>query len=100
MFEPNSRYASVELATVDVADASGRIRPVRYVRRRFIPPAPDAPAAVEHRVIQGERPDHLAARYFGDPTLFWRLCDVNFVIRPDELTRDAGSIVEIHVTAG
>ena len=43
----------------------------------------------EHTVVQGERLDHLAARYFGPhPELFWRLCDVNVAMRPDEVIEE------------
>jgi hypothetical protein len=36
-------------------------------------------------MLPGERLDHIAARYLGDPTQFWRICDATAVIRPAEL---------------
>ena len=37
---------------------------------------------------QGDRLDNIAARYLGDPEQFWRICDANGAMRPDELTDD------------
>ena len=61
-------------------------RKIVYKRRRFIPPVEDTGTLVEHTVIQGERLDNIAARYMGDPTQFWRICDANLILKPDELT--------------
>ena len=42
---------------------------------------------VEHSVKEGDRLDNIAAHYLGDPEQFWRLCDANEAMQPDELTR-------------
>jgi len=84
-FEPGSRYAELETATRVVTDADGNDRVLRYQRRRIIPPQDDLPTLAEHRIADGERLDVITARYAGDPTLFWRLCDANAVLRPEEL---------------
>jgi nucleoid-associated protein YgaU len=39
----------------------------------------------EHRVIEGERLDQLAYRYYGDPLKYWLICDANDAIFPEEL---------------
>lgn len=39
----------------------------------------------EHRVVEGERLDQLAYRYYGDPLLFWLICDANKTIFPEDL---------------
>lgn len=39
----------------------------------------------EHRVIEGERLDQLAQRYYGDPLKYWLICDANEAIFPDDL---------------
>jgi nucleoid-associated protein YgaU len=39
----------------------------------------------EHRVVAGERLDQLAYRYYGDPLLYWLICDANDTIFPEEL---------------
>ena len=84
-------------ARVVVADrllADGLQRVVAYKRRRFLPAVGGAPTLVEHTVAQGERLDNITALYLGDPTLFWRLCDANLVLRPDELEQ-VGRVITI-----
>lgn len=88
MLEPTSRYAGLEVATTTVADGVGGQRAARYLRRRF-PPQPAAlPTLAEHVVSGGDRLDLITARYLGDPTQFWRICDANLVVHPAELTAD------------
>lgn len=85
VFAPTSRYATVPTAQIEIDGVT-----VVYVRRRFVP-QPDAVAAFgAHTVIQGERLDHIAARYLGDAELFWRICDANRALRPAELTETTG----------
>lgn len=86
MFEPTSRYFGLETTTLTLSDG----REVRYVRRRFLPPAAPGAIFAEHTVAEGERLDHITARYLGDPELFWQLCDINNAMRPDELTAEIG----------
>jgi len=85
MFDPTSRYANLETATLTYTDADGVTRVVAYKRRRFIPSPAGQTVLLEHAVVQGERLDSLTARYLGDPTQFWRVCDANLVLRPEEL---------------
>ena len=94
MFEPGSRYYHLETATLTVTRPDGAAVEIRYVRRRFIPPADDDTVLVEHAVSQQERLDHITARYLDDPTQFWRVCDANVVLRPDELER-IGRVIRI-----
>jgi hypothetical protein len=56
-----------------------------YLRRRFVPSPERFGLVQEHRVTSGERLDHIAANYFGDPELFWRVCDANGALKPEEL---------------
>jgi hypothetical protein len=98
-FDPGSRYYEVETATRTVTDAEGNDRVLRYKRRRAIPPQDDLPTLAEHRVTEGDRLDNITARYAGDPTLFWRLCDANAVLRPDELEA-VGRIIRIAMARG
>ena len=37
----------------------------------------------------------LSSRYLGDPTQFWRICDVNNVQQPNELTDNIGTVIKI-----
>lgn len=78
MFDPKSRYAA--LAPYAVVDRRGRTVQV-------LPPAP-APAQSElgiHALRQGQRLDHLAAHYLADPAGFWRICEQNNAMLPDQL---------------
>ena len=95
MFDASSRYAKVSDETVSVTDPDGTQRTVTYKARRFVPPAASMTTLVEHTVADGERLDVITARYVGDPTQFWRLCDANTVLRPDELTEQAGRVIDI-----
>ena len=47
---------------------------------------------VEHTVAAGERLDTVTARYLGDPTQFWQICDANHVLEPDELEVVGGTV--------
>lgn len=94
MFDRNSRYYGLPTLALTVSGPDGSPRDVRYVSRRFVPRDP-GPIIVEHSVMQGERLDNITARYLGDPTQFWRVCDSNTILRPDELTASVGRIIRI-----
>lgn len=94
MFEPTSRYANLSDATLTLTDAEGRPRVIVYKRRRWIPDYAGATILLEHTVVQGERLDNITARYLGEPTLFWRVCDANGVLQPAEL-EETGRAVRI-----
>lgn len=81
LISPSSRYADTDTATLQTAD--GRI--VAYLRRRFVPPADRFETIQEHVVTAGERLDNLTANFLGDPEQFWRLCDANGAMLPEEL---------------
>ena len=55
-------------------------------------------ARLGHRVQGGERPDHIAHRYFRDSQRFWRLCDANETLWPDELVSEPGRKIRIPST--
>ncbi len=95
MFDTGSRYYKIENASISVKDSGGKERNIVYKRRRFIPSAGDMTTLVEHTVIQGERLDNITARYLGDPTLFWRVCDASLILNPDELTAESGRLIKI-----
>jgi len=94
MFEPTSRYARIENATLTVLDDSVQPRVIVYKRRRFIPAGEGSTTLVEHTVAQEERLDNITARYLGDPTQFWQVCDANGVLEPAEL-EELGRAVRI-----
>jgi len=95
MFEPTSRYYSIETVKITVGDNAGEPRVISYKRRRIIPSGETMTTLVEHTVVEGDRLDNLAARYVGDPEQFWRICDANNVLRPEELTEEIGSVIKI-----
>jgi hypothetical protein len=88
MLSRNSRYANVPQGALEVGD-----RKVPYIKMRPVP----EPAASQfvHVVGAGERPDHLAYRYYRDPERFWRLCDANRIMWPNDLVREAGRAIVV-----
>jgi hypothetical protein len=95
-FPPSSRYAGVEIATW--RDPTGREVP--YLRRRFLPAVEDGAVLGVHRVAAHDRLDNLTARYLGDPEQFWRLCDANGAMHPDELTAELDRPLRIPLPEG
>jgi len=96
LFPPNSRYHGIETAKITAADG----RSIVCLRRRFLPPPERFTVIQEHTVSQGDRLDNLAAKYLGDPEQFWRICDANGAMRPEELTETPGSKVLIALPQG
>ncbi len=95
MFDATSRYAKLDVASLDVPGPDGSRRPVRYVTRRLIPAVSPGDTLVEHTVTAGERLDRVTARYLGDPAQFWRIADANQAIRPEETTDRPGTVLRI-----
>ena len=97
MFPPTSRYDGL-----DDGDAHrGRTaRSIAYLRRRFVPPPERFALLAEHVVAQGDRLDNIAAQYLGDPEQFWRICDANGAMRPEELTETLGRALRITLPEG
>ena len=95
MFEATSRYAPLAVRSLSATGPDAEPREIRYVERRFVPPPGAGVTLVEHTVVEGERPDHIAAKYLGDPAQFWRVADANGVMRPAELTDQPGQRVII-----
>jgi hypothetical protein len=42
-----------------------------------------------HSVVQEDRLDLLAFTFYRDPEQFWRICDANLTLRPDDLLQVA-----------
>lgn len=96
-FPPNSRYARTPILAYDRGD--GR-PPVAYLGRRLLPRPERLGLLGEHAVVDGDRLDNLAGRYFGDPELWWRIADANLAGHPDELTATIGRRLRITVAEG
>ena len=60
-------------------------REVRYLRRRFIPPAAMQTVAFRLTLAPGQRADIVASETLGDPELSWLLADANDISRPSDL---------------
>ncbi|HZS09151.1 MAG TPA: LysM domain-containing protein [Blastocatellia bacterium] len=96
LFPPNSRYQGIETATLETTAG----RTVIYLRRRFVPPPERFELLFEHTVVAGARLDTIAALHLGDPELFWRICDANAAMRPEELTEPPGRRLRITLPEG
>lgn len=88
------RYAGLEVVRISTPGPDGAPREVAYTRRRLVPDYRDQPVLAEHRVVDGQRLDVVAALYAGDPERFWVLCDANRVLHPTELEQ-VGRVVRI-----
>jgi hypothetical protein len=95
LFGMNSRYASIATATLTRPDGTTIV----YLRRRFCPDPDRMALLLEHSVSQGERLDNITAHYLGDPELFWRVCDANNVLAPEEL-ETLGRLIRITLPEG
>jgi hypothetical protein len=95
-FPPTSRYYGIATATLKTPEGNAIV----YLRRRFVPPPERFILLQEHTVTEGDRLDNLAAHYVGDPEQFWRICDANGAIRPDELTETVGRRLRITLPEG
>lgn len=91
MFPPNSRYHAIEIVKLTV----GSGREIVHLRRRFLPDAAASVVVAEHTVTEGDRLDNVTAEQLGDPEQFWRVCDANNAMRPDDLMAEIGRRLRI-----
>ena len=95
-FPPTSRYYGIEITSITTPDGE----PVPYLRRRFLPTSASFAPLSEHVVSEGERMDLIAARELGDAEAYWRICDANDAMRPDDLTASIGQRLAITLPQG
>lgn len=95
-FPATSRYYGIEVAQL----ATSAQAPVAYVRRRILPSPERFSLLQEHLVSEEERLDNITNRYLGDPQQFWRICDANGVMDPNELTDTTGATIRITLPEG
>jgi hypothetical protein len=91
MLEHDSRYYNLKTAEFKADDGSI----ISYKKRRFLPKAETMHTQAEVTVTEGERPDLIAARIYGDSEQFWRICDANNTMNPFELTEKIGAKLRI-----
>jgi len=73
---------------------------VSYLSRRIIPPTSIYTQTQNYSVVAGDRLDNLAARFLGDPILFWMIADANGAENPDDLTATPGTVIQIPLVSG
>lgn len=95
-FSPTSRYYDTPTKTLPMADGVSLV----YLSRRFVPAGSRFALFSSHTVLAGERLDNIAAAELGDPLAFWRICDANDAMRPDELTDRIGRRLRITLPEG
>ena len=96
VFPANSRYQNVDTTKLVLPDGTQIV----YLERRFLP-SPDSFSIMQrYRVTQGDRLDNIAAQFIGDPEQFWRICDANGAMRPDDLTEVIGRQLQIALPSG
>ena len=69
MIFKGSRYAGTVVIQASTVAGERRALALRRI--------PAAPGVLEHIVMDGERLDQLAARFYGDPVKYWLLLDAN-----------------------
>jgi hypothetical protein len=95
-FPPSSRYFPVEITTLQAND--GRI--IAYLKRRLLPQPERFQLLQQYVVRDGDRLDNITARFLGDPEQFWRICDANNAMEPEELTDAPGKTILITLPEG
>ena len=93
---PSSRYYGCGAEQMTLSDGTQ----VAYLSRRIIPSATIYSQTQNYRVVSGDRLDNLAARFVGDPILFWMIADANTAFDPDELTAEDGNTIAIPLVSG
>ena len=93
---PSSRYYGSSTLTLTLPDGT----PVQYLQRRILPQASIYQATQSYVVVDGDRLDNLAAKFLGDPLLFWMICDANGAVDPDDLTAQVGRSIQIPLSSG
>lgn len=97
-FPTDSRYYGSGTLTYTTPDGES----VTYLARRFVPQpgAPNFATIAQHTVTQADRLDLIAAKYLGDPLMYWLLCDANGAIRPNALVETVGTVLNITTPQG
>ena len=97
-FPTDSRYYG--FSTLIYAGPGGQQIP--YLARRIVPQpgSPNFATIATHTVYQGDRLDLIAAKYLGDPLMFWLICDANGAIEPEKLVATPGTVLNITTPQG
>ena len=87
MFFPNSRYEN----TQDYSPVDGRGNKYKVKKIRFIPQQEPVDSST---IKELDRLDHLSDLFYANPTAFWRMCDANGIMFPNDLL-DVGKKITI-----
>jgi hypothetical protein len=93
MFDQRSRHFALETARLTTPDG----RTIAYKRRRFLPQGRDLLLLAEAALAPGDRLDLISARLLGDAEQFWRICDANDAMDPNELESPTGRRLRVPV---
>lgn len=92
---PASRYYGAQIKSYTLPDGT----PVNYLARRIIPQPSTYTSLQTYVIVAGDRLDNLAAKFLGNPILYWMICDANCATDPDDLTSQVGRTILIPVAA-
>jgi nucleoid-associated protein YgaU len=97
-FPTDSRYCGYGVLQYTAPDG----QTVAYLARRIVPQpgAPNYATINQYTVHQNDRLDLIAAKYLGDPLLFWLICDANGAIDPHDLVATPGRVLAITTPQG
>jgi len=95
-YPANSRYFGLPARVRRLPDG----REATWLVPRVLPDPAQMTDLAVHTVAPLDRTDLLAARYFGDPLVSWRIADANGRGLPEELTRNPGTRLRIAVPDG
>ena len=75
---------------------------ITYLQPRTVPQsgAKNYATIAQHTVVSGDRLDLIAAKYLGDPIMFWLICDANGAIKPESLIEKPGTVINITMPQG
>jgi nucleoid-associated protein YgaU len=93
---PSSRYYGFGVEQMTLANGTV----VSYLSRRIIPPMSLYTQTQNYTVVAGDRLDNLAARFLGDPILFWMIAEANGAEDANELTAEPGRVILIPLVSG
>jgi len=88
VFFKGSRYAN--LPVLHTTDSRGR--EVAYKATRFIR---ESDFVSGRLVVEGDRLDRIAFDHYRDAERFWRICDANVTMWPEDLLREPGRVIGI-----
>lgn len=92
---PSSRYYGFAVSMLTRADGEK----IAYLQRRILPQPEIYASLMNYTVLDGDRIDNVAAKYLGDPLLYWMICDANGASDPDELMSQPGRQIKIPLAA-